>query len=105
MLPENRVIARASRSSALAFASSSSRRRRSEAILRFRELLSESSVIAARQKRAAGERRSYGRFPRVAPSGSSPYVAPAAAHWPISGTCAPVAQLDRAPDYESGGQR
>src|SRR6185295_12064383 len=36
----------------------------------------------------------------VAPRGSSPYVAPL----PFS-RYAPVAQLDRAPDYESGGRR
>ena len=34
-------------------------------------------------------------------AGPSPYVAPL----PLTGTRAPVAQLDRAPDYESGGRR
>ena len=38
---------------------------------------------------------------RVAPASPCPYVAPL----PFSGTRAPVAQLDRAPDYESGGRR
>src|SRR3954466_14627335 len=38
---------------------------------------------------------------RVAPATSCPYVAPL----PFPGTRAPVAQLDRAPDYESGGRR
>src|SRR5690242_1835367 len=101
MLPEKRVIALASRSSELALASSSSRRRRSAAILRLSELFSESSVIAA--ARTSRKPRPFLRliFERVAPSDRSPYVAPL----PFPGTRAPVAQLDRAPDYESGGQR
>src|SRR4051812_24504134 len=58
-------------------------------------------ISPARDGRSPVEQASQtGWCRRVARTGSSPYVAPL----PFSGTRAPVAQLDRAPDYESGGR-
>src|SRR5690348_12904162 len=109
MLPEKRVMTLASRCSKLARASSSTRRRRSASMFRRRELFRESGSgggIVGGRDIAPLNGLLFGGVPTadatgVAPPDCSPYVA----RLPFSRHRAPVAQLDRAPDYESGGQR
>src|SRR5690348_6974350 len=97
MLPAKRAMVLASRSSKRARACSSARRRRSASILRLSaELRLRSSVMRGANEAVRSS---------VPAEGCAALRRPLCRAPAVSGTRAPVAQLDRAPDYESGGQR
>src|SRR5438067_2864127 len=96
MLPAKRVTSRANRSSAPALASSSARRWRSASMLRLSEVLRTLSSVIVRGNES--------RSSSVPAEGCARRLLPLCRAPAVSRQRAPVAQLDRAPDYESGGR-